>query len=157
MPTIPPLFENGESVVGYPTKAETFSNYFVSQCTPAMQEMWCLICHHLPHLSHGLLSITFSEEILLKIIRILDSNKSSGWDGVSPRMIKICDSSIVNPLLIIFVTCIREGIFPDMWKMSNVCPIDKKESKNLKENYRPISLLPILGKMFEKMLFDSLI
>ena len=43
-----------------------------------------------------------------------------------------------------------------MWKMSNVCPIHKKESKNLKENYRPISLLLILGKMFEKVLFDSL-
>ena len=43
-----------------------------------------------------------------------------------------------------------------MWKMANVCPIHKKESKNLKENYRPISLLPIVGKMFEKVLFDSL-
>ena len=41
-------------------------------------------------------------------------------------MIKICDSSIVNPLLIIFETYIREGIFRDMWKMSNVCPIHKK-------------------------------
>ena len=48
--------------------------------------------------------------------------------------IKICDSSIENPLLIIFETCIREGIFPDMWKMSNVYPIRKKESKYLKEN-----------------------
>ena len=42
-----------------------------------------------------------------------------------------------------------------MWKMSNVCPIHKKESKNLKENYRPISFLPILGKMFE-VFFESL-
>ena len=40
--------------------------------------------------------------------------------------------------------------------MSNVCPIHKKEAKNLKENYRPISLLPILGEMFEKVIFDSL-
>ena len=80
---------------------------------------------------HGLLSITFSQEKMLNIIRALDSNKSSGWDGVSPRM--ICDSFIVNPPL-----------------------IHKKESKILKENYRPISLLPILGKMFEKVQFDSL-
>ena len=153
MSTLPPLFENGESDVDYPTKAETFNNYFVSQCIPLDEG------DEVPHLSsktpHGL-SITFSQEKILNIIRALDSNKSSGWDGVSPRMIKICDSSIVNPLLIIFETCIREGIFPDMWKMSNVCPIHKKESKNLKENYRPISLLPILGKMFEKVLFDSL-
>ena len=40
--------------------------------------------------------------------------------------------------------------------MSNVCPIHKKDSKNLKKNYRPISLLPILGKLFEKIIFDSL-
>ena len=58
-------------------------------------------------------------------------------------------------MLIIFETCICQGIFPDMRKMSNVCPTHKKESKNLKENYGPISLLPILGKMFE-VLFDSL-
>ena len=70
-------------------------------------------------------------------------------------MIKICDSSITKPIKIIFETCIREGIYPDKWKMSNVYPI-KKESKNLKENYRPISLLPILSKMFEKVLFDLL-
>ena len=156
MPTIPPLFKNGESVVDYPTKAETFNHY---QCTPpppppidAGDEV-----PHLPSRTpHGLLSITFSQENILNIIRALDSNKYSGWDVSPPRMIKICDSSIVNPLLIIFETCIREGIFPDMWKMSNVCPIRKKESKNLKEYYRPISLLPILGKMFEKVLFDSL-
>ena len=129
MPTIPPLFENGESVVDYPTKAKTFDNYFVSQCTPldAGDEV--------PHLSsrtsHGLLSITFSQGKIVNIIRALNSSKSNGWDGVSPRMIKICDSSIVNPLLIIFETCTREGIFPNMWKMSNVCPIHKTESKNL--------------------------
>ena len=40
--------------------------------------------------------------------------------------------------------------------MSNVCPIYKKDSKYLKENYRPISLLPILSKIFERVLFDSL-
>ena len=71
-------------------------------------------------------------------------------------MIKICDSSITKPIKIIFETCIREGIYPDKWKMSNVCLIHKKESKNLKGNYRPVSLLPILSKMFEKVLFDFL-
>ena len=89
-----------------------------------------------------------TSEKILSIIRALDPNKSSGWDKVSPRMIKICDSSIVIPLKIIFETCIREGIFPEKWKMPNVCPIYKKKSKNIKENYRPISLLPILSKNF---------
>ena len=80
--TIPPLFENGESVVDYPTKAETFNNYFVSQCTPldAGDEV-----PHLPSRTpNGLLSITFSQEKIRNIIKALDSNKSSGWDGVFP-------------------------------------------------------------------------
>ena len=62
------------------------------------------------------------------------------------------DSAIVPALQIIFESCIRQGTFPDKYKMSNVCPINKKKAKNLKENYRPISLLPILAKILEKML-----
>ena len=92
--------------------------------------------------------ITFSDVKILDIIRALGPNKSSGWDGVSPCMINISDSTIVTPIKIIFVTCIRE--------MSNVCPIHEKEAKNINEDYRPISLLPILGKNFEKVIFDSL-
>ena len=154
MPTIPPLFDDGEIVVDYPTKAEIFNNYFASQCTPLVDN------DEVPYLQSrtplSLSSVTFSREQILDIIKALNPNKSSGWDGASPHMLKICDSSIVTPIQIIFNTCIREGIFPVKWKMSNVCPIHKKDSKNLKENYRPISLLPILGKIFEKILFDSL-
>ena len=43
-----------------------------------------------------------------------------------------------------------------MWKLANVTPIFKKEDKQLVKNYRPISLLPICGKMFEKLTFNSL-
>ena len=55
-------------------------------------------------------------------------------------MFKIFDSVIVTPLLIIFVNCMETIIFPDKWKMPNVCPVHKNESKNLKENYSPIEL-----------------
>ena len=71
-------------------------------------------------------------------------------------MLKICDSSIVEPIRFIFETCLMTGIFPGEWKMSNVCPIHKKKSKNDNSNYRPISLLPILSKIFEKIIFESL-
>ena len=56
----------------------------------------------------------------------------------------------------IFESCIQQGSFPETWKRANVVPIHKKSSKNLKENYRPISLLPIFGKIFEKLIFDNL-
>ena len=60
------------------------------------------------------------------------------------------------PLKLIFDTCVDTGLYPGLWKMSNVCPIHKKESKNLIKNYRPFSLLPIFSKMFERIIYDSL-
>ena len=96
MPTIPPLMENGEIITDYLGKAEIFNNYFASQCTPLDENDELPPLRVLTPLS--LSSITISSEKILDIIRRLDPNKSSGWDGVSSRMIKICDSSIVTPI-----------------------------------------------------------
>ena len=52
--------------------------------------------------------------------------------------------------------CIREGSFPDLWKKANIQPVHKKSSRQIKTKYRPISLLPIFSKIFEKIIFDSL-
>ena len=71
-------------------------------------------------------------------------------------MIKICDASIAEPLCLIFEKCLETGIYPSVWKKANIVPIHKKESRQNKENYRPISLLPIFGKIFEKLSFDTL-
>ena len=49
-----------------------------------------------------------------------------------------------------------QGVFPHIWKQANVAPAHKKNSKSLKSNYRPISLLPVFGKILEKLIFDSL-
>ena len=46
--------------------------------------------------------------------------------------------------------------YPDTWKLANITPIFKKGNKQLIKNYRPISLLPICGKMFEKIIFNNL-
>ena len=56
----------------------------------------------------------------------------------------------------IFESAIKSSHFPDSWKKGNIIPVHKKESKNLIKNYRPISLLPIFGKIFEKVIFNNL-
>ena len=66
------------------------------------------------------------------------------------------DESIAYPLKIIFETTLKSGIYPDKWKKANVVPVHKKESKNILKNYRPISLLPVCGKIFEKCIYNSL-
>ena len=48
------------------------------------------------------------------------------------------------------------AVYPDLWKLANVTPIHKKEDKQQVKNYRPISLLHICGKIFEKIIFNNL-
>ena len=71
-------------------------------------------------------------------------------------MIKACGNLISFPLKLIFKSMINEGVFPEDWKKGNVVPIHKKESRNLIKNYRPISLLPIFSKVFERLVFNAL-
>ena len=71
-------------------------------------------------------------------------------------MIKICDRSLLKPLIILFENSIKSSCYPDIWKKSNVIPAHKKNDKRLVNNYRPISLLPIFGKIFEKITFNRI-
>ena len=71
-------------------------------------------------------------------------------------MIQICSESIALPLKLLFETALKENKFPDIWKLANVVPAHKKDEKNLLKNYRPISLLPIFSKIFEKVIYNSL-
>ena len=60
------------------------------------------------------------------------------------------------PLKIIFDNILETGIFPDQWKEANVTPVHKKNDKQIISNYRPISLLPVLAKVFERIIFKNL-
>ena len=101
-------------------------------------------------------SINFSSSDLSKIIKELNPNKAHGHDNISIRMIQICGESIIFPLKLILETAIRSSCFPQSWKKGNIIPVHKKDSKNLVKNYWPISLLPIFGKIFEKVIYNSL-
>ena len=65
-------------------------------------------------------SINFINVDILKIIKSLNANKAHGHNDISNRMIKLCGQSIVKHLAIIFKNCIDSGIFPDIWKKSNI-------------------------------------
>ena len=71
-------------------------------------------------------------------------------------MLKTCDKAIVKPPSKIYKNCIGTGIFTDLWKKSNIVPVHRKGDKQLLQNYRPVSLLPILGTILEKILLTSI-
>ena len=69
-------------------------------------------------------------------------------------MIQLRGKAIVEPLGVLFLSFLEDGVYPDDWKKSNIVPIHKKERKNLIKNYRPISLLPVFSKVFERIIFN---
>ncbi len=71
-------------------------------------------------------------------------------------MLHLCDKSIVPPLKLIFSNILHTGTYPLLWKLANVTPVYKKSDKQIIKNYRPISLLPLCGKIFEKIIFNAL-
>ena len=100
--------------------------------------------------------IRFSEDDIAKIIQNLDPNKAHGHDQISIRMLKICGKTICKPLECIFHECLNTGLFPLEWKKANLVPVYKKGDKQCLKNYRPVSLLPICGKIFEKLIFNEM-
>ena len=83
-------------------------------------------------------------------------HKAHGHDDISIRMIKMCDKSILKPLILLFENSTKSSYYPDIWKKSNIVPVHKKNDKQLVPNFRPISLLPIFGKIFEKIIFNRI-
>ena len=100
--------------------------------------------------------LNFNKDKILKIIRVLNIYKAHGYDDISIRMTKIFDKSLTRPLIILFKNSTKSSYYPDIWKRSNIIPAHKKNDKQLVNNYRPISLLPIFGKIFEKIIFNRI-
>ena len=138
----------------FSVKADLFNDFFASICTPIKNSSV------LPPLTYRtnkkLNSLRISEQDILLIIKAVDSSKAHGYENLSIKMIKFCEESITIPFKIIFEESLKCGVFPEIWKKVNVVPVHKKEDKTLVKNYRPISLLPIFSKIFERVIYNSI-
>ena len=99
---------------------------------------------------------TIIESDVTKAIKDLLDNSSFGHDKISAKMLKLCVSSISRILSTLFNNSLRSGIFPDVWKQALVTPVFKKGNKYDKKNCRPIALLSLVGKCFEKIVCRQL-
>ena len=89
---------------------------------------------------------------IIRLILNLDEKKSSGYDLISNRVLKASCHTIAPFLAILFNKCILDGIFPKCFKVAKVIPLFKSGDRLDLNNYRPISLLPCISKVFEKIL-----
>ena len=95
-------------------------------------------------------------DITSRIIDSLKPKTSTGVDCISNKLLKYVRNVISEPLTIIINQMLNMGVFPDLLKISKVIPIYKKEDDTMFSNYRPISLLPSISKIFEKVILEQL-
>ena len=81
---------------------------------------------------------------------------SSGYDGISTKILKLCGSQISKPLAYTIDKSIKTGIFPEHLKYAVITPLHKRGDVSDIANYRPISLLPVSSKIFEKAMHSRL-
>ena len=93
---------------------------------------------------------------IYKLIKNLKNKKSSGFDEISAKFLKLCAPYVSIPLANIFNASISKGVYPDLLKTARVTPIYKKGVKSDPGNYRPISVLSQVNKVFEKILHKRL-
>ena len=90
--------------------------------------------------------------VIGKIINDISAKNSSGPDGINTIFLKLVKHDLISPLTNIVNQTLSTGIFPDRLEIAKVIPIYKKGDSLLAENYRPISLLSSLSKIFEKVM-----
>ena len=95
------------------------------------------------------------EKVKLEILN-MNMNKSSGPDGIQARILQELVSHIALPITVILKQSAKDGKIPKDWKQANVIPIYKKGSKNIAENYRPVSLTSLVCKLMEKFIKESI-
>jgi hypothetical protein len=159
---IPPLTLNDEHAFSDEKKAEFLARTFLK----AHQTSLNLNSKHEPDVRNSLDLIQMNptgqyEKVKLKsvieVIKNLKIQKASGPDLISNRLIKNLPKSILLILTSIFNKCLNLSYFPKVWKIANIFSISKpgKDAK-IPSNYRPISLLSNIGKIFERIILDRM-
>ena len=99
--------------------------------------------------------VVVTEEDVRKKLSKLNPSKSSGPDGLHPRVLKEVADEIVTPLTLIFNKTLREGVIPEEWKIANVTALFKKGNVASPGNYRPVSLTSVVCKLLESIIRDN--
>ena len=96
--------------------------------------------------------IPMTPKMVKKVITNLDSSKASGHDCIPVVVLKNCEPELSYMLAELFYMCLKESCFPNLWKVSSVVPVFKNVGeRSSAKNYRPVSLLSGVSKVFEKL------
>lgn len=157
------LVENDKKITEAKEIADMLNDFFIKEPSRLVVDNEKVILGGLPAVpslgnpvNKGMFLFPVSEYEVLKIITSLKNKTSTGQDGTSNFLLKLVAEEIAKPLAHVINLSFQEACFPKALKISRVTPVFKKGSKENKENYRPISLVSSIGKVFEKAFYSRL-
>ena len=153
--TIPPLNSNNNVITDATEKANLFNNFFTAQTVINDQNVEVPDVVNHTFISELDIVILTADEVR-SVLKSLPIGKASGPDDISNRILKELADQIAIPLTSIFNQSIADGKVPKDWKEAHVSPVPKSGDLSLTSNYRPISLLSNLDKVFERSIFKHI-
>ena len=154
--SIAPLFNGPEVLTSSVDKSSLFAKLFSSNST--LDDSGHELPEFTPRTDVTIESCPITASQVASVISQLDSSKATGPDGIPVIVFQKCSPELSPILSKLFNKCLQEHSFPSCWKMSSVVPIFKNSGERSDaRNYRPISLLPIMSKIFECLLNNTLV
>ena len=133
--------------------AKLFNSFFHSVFTGSSFSLPDMSSLQLPPSCICTISLSVSE--VLDALLSLDPTKSSGCDGIGPKLIKHCALALYVPLHHLYSVSMTKQCIPSEWKCHSITPIFKSGDKSNVKNYRPISLLCIVSKVLEHLVYNK--
>ena len=155
-PAIPPLFNGREVLSSASDKAKLFAENFSKNSNLDVSGISLPVFPSRTNLK--LLNISVTPKMVKKIVTNLRFSKASGPDCIPLVVLKNCEPELSYILAELFNNCLKESCFPDCWRVSSVTPVFKNVGeRSTAKNYRPVSLLSVVSKVFEKLVNNRIV
>ncbi|KAG5674195.1 hypothetical protein PVAND_004177 [Polypedilum vanderplanki] len=105
------------------------------------------------HISNSIVFLTVDANTVKKHLNTLSNKKAPGIDGIKADLWKNLNDDCLYFLTSIINQCLTDGVYPNILKKAKVTPIHKKGNKTDPNNYRFISILPVINKVFERIIY----
>ena len=154
--TVSTLIEGVRQVTNAREKAEILNEYFCDQSK--VDDRFASLPRDSSFFQNNafLSNVFTTEREVYNLLKTVDVCKACGPDGIGNRILKLCSGGIASSFSKLVNISLSSGVFPCQWKFANVILLFKKDDRQCKFNYRPVSLLCSLSKILEKIVFIRL-
>lgn len=152
---------NREQITDKQKIVNIFAQHFAVDASNKISEHFgsnlSLPCTTTTYREHTIFFAPITETEINEVITNLKNKKSISFDGLTATILKNINENIINQLVYLFNMSISQGHFPNILKEAIVIPVYKKGSTTEIENYRQISMLSVLSKVFERIIYNRLV